>query len=170
MPDILQFDPNRGLGFDPNRGLEFDPGRARGFDPNRDLDFDIHRDLGFGKKGPVFRGFVCPVCGAGVTEDQPRCDQCGAVFDPRAPSAPSKETPSTPTSAPAAEPWRAAQGVATMPPPPPPTHVAPPPPPRAYPPAPKRIDVHNCPYCSARVSTTDEFCWNCGNRVYAGGR
>ena len=81
MPDVL--------GFDPNRGFEFKTDRPRGFDPNRDLQFNSRRnlsfvpgrDLGFGKHGPVFRGYVCPACGVSVTEDQPTCDQCGAVFE-----------------------------------------------------------------------------------------
>jgi len=151
MPDLLGFNPNRDLGFKTDRPRTFDPARELAFKPNRDLGFHTDRDLGFGKRGPVFRGFVCPVCGAAVTEDQPRCDQCGAVFDARAPS---------PPTAPRAPPVR-------TPAPPPPPHVPPPPP--LPPAAPKwgRVDSQNCMYCGASLALTAAFCWNCGARVHA---
>lgn len=169
MPDLLDFKPDRDLAFDPDRELTFQPGRALLFDPNRDVQFNPGRDLGFGKRGPVFRGFVCPVCGAAVTADQPSCTECGAVFEPKAvrkesprAQAPSQE-PTRPPKVPSAPP------LAAMPPPPPPeARPAPPPPPRTYPQPAKRIDVHPCAYCGARVSTYDQFCWNCGNAMYAG--
>jgi len=155
MPDVLDFDPNRHLGFDLDRDLSFDSGRALTFDSSRDLGFHVNRDLGFGKKGVVFRGFVCPVCGASVTETDPSCTNCGATF----------EKPKTPRIQP---PRAAAAPNARSFPPPPTMPPPPPPPPVRYPMPPKRIDAHNCPVCGARLSTTDTFCWNCGNRVYAG--
>ncbi len=154
MPELLEFNPNRGLTFDPDRHLGFDPGRKVGFDPDRGLGFDSERDLGFGQRGPVFRGYVCPICNAAVTPDQPSCTECGAIFEPKAVS---KLKP------PAAPPVPKAPGTPMKPP-----AAAPPPPTRAYPPPPKRIDVNHCVYCGARVSTTDAFCWNCGNRMHAG--
>jgi len=77
MPEVLEFNPNRDLGFDPNRGLQFDANRDLGFDPGRDLGFAIGRDLGFGKRGPVFRGYVCPICGAQVTPANSTSGSCG---------------------------------------------------------------------------------------------
>ena len=73
MPDTLDFDHDRDLQFDSDRELGFDAGRARGFGPERDLGFDADRDLPFGRRGVVFRGYVCPVCGASVTADAPSC-------------------------------------------------------------------------------------------------
>ena len=144
MPDLL--------GFNANRDLEFKTDRPRTFDPARELAFKPNRDLGFGKRGPVFRGFVCPVCGAAVTEDQPRCDQCGAVFDARAPS-----PPTSPHAPPVRTPAR-----------PPLPHVPPPPPLPQAAPRGGRVDSRNCTYCGANVARTAAFCWNCGNRVHAG--
>src|SRR6266571_733032 len=153
MPNVLEFDSNRDLVFKPNRERGFDPGRPLLFDAGRDRDFLPNRDLPFGKRGVVFRGFICPICGVSVTADQPACTDCGAVFD---------RTPTTRT-----------------PPPVPPPIVAhkvpvqegaqprgPHPPVRAYPPPPKRIEMHNCPFCGARLAANDAFCWSCGNRMY----
>lgn len=165
MPEILEFDPDRELGFDPSRSRQFDPNRDLGFDSDRELGFSPGRDLGFGKRGPVFRGFVCPVCGIQVTETQSSCDGCGATFDQRPPH---PEAPQEPSPLP-------------PPPPPPPAHripevggplpPPPPPPPAVRPPSsPKRVDVQNCIYCGARVGSGDGFCWNCGNRVVIGTR
>ena len=160
MPDLLDFNPNRGLQFDPSRGLWFDPNRKLWFDPNDGLWFDPDRDLGFGKRGPVFRGYVCPVCGASVTADQPSCTECGAVFEAK-PEPRIKERSSPPPGLP----------YPTTPPPPPPPQRHAPPPVRQYPPPPKRVDMTNCIFCGARIGVGDEFCWNCGNRIHpSGGR
>lgn len=161
MPELLGFNPDRGLSFDWNRDLVFDSDRDLDFDSERDLSFDAGRNLGFGKRGPVFRGYVCPVCNAGVTADQPTCTECGAVFERKAArthwqASPPQEVPAAPAPAPATPP----STPAARPPPPPPT--------RSYPPPPKRIDVHHCMYCGARVATADAFCWNCGSPMYAG--
>ena len=163
MPDVLDFNPNRDLGFDSDRERGFDSARSRQFDPDRDLKFDPDRDLGFGKRGVVFRGYVCPVCGAAVGETDPSCAECHAVFEPK--EVPRARAPPPPIAPPAAPPAAAPR----YPPPPPPTDVRPPPPPvRTYPQPPKRTDARNCVFCGARVTTTDAFCWNCGNRMYAG--
>jgi hypothetical protein len=157
MPDLLDFNPNRDLGFTTDRPRTFDPARDLSFKPDRDLLFHTDRDLGFGKRGPVFRGFVCPVCGSAVTEDQPRCDQCGAVFDARAPGAPTPPR-GPPVRTPTAPP-------PFVPPPPvipPPTHLPPPPPDAARW---GRVDSRNCMYCGASLAQTAAFCWNCGSRV-----
>ncbi|MBI4416765.1 MAG: zinc ribbon domain-containing protein [Euryarchaeota archaeon] len=148
MPDLLGFNSNRELGFDPNRSLGFDPNRKLTFDPRRSLTFLPNRDLGFGKRGPVFRGFVCPVCAVSVTETQPTCTECGAVFEPKAKIA-----------APPASPVLPAPPVA---PPRPPPSI------RAFPPPPKRAEVQHCAYCGARVASTDAFCWNCGSSARGG--
>jgi len=162
MPDVLEFKPNRELSFHAKRDLWFDPRRDLGFDSDRDLTFKPGRDLGFGKRGPVFRGYVCPVCNAGVTAEQPTCTGCGAVFEPRAVARTKAQAPPMAPAPPSAHaPMPPAPSVfAALPPPPPPV--------RSYPAAAKRIDVHNCVHCGARVSTTDTFCWNCGNPMHAG--
>ncbi len=84
--ELLNFNPDRKLTFDSGRPLEFDPRRRLEFDPGRGLEFSQNRDLGFGRRGVVFRGYVCPICGSLVTETATRCTECGAVFEgpPRA--------------------------------------------------------------------------------------
>src|SRR5688572_5131720 len=67
------------------RPLEFDSGRG--------LLFNQNRDLGFGRRGVVFRGYVCPICGSLVTETATRCTECGAVFE----GPPRASQPSSPT-------------------------------------------------------------------------
>ncbi len=156
MPELLEFNPNRGLSFDWHRDLVFDSDRELGFDSDRDLSFNAGRNLGFGKRGPVFRGYVCPVCNASVTVDQTSCTECGAVFETKAP--PDKKA-TMPTSG-------SRSAVSPSPSPPPAARPPPPPPVRAYPPPPKRIDVNHCVHCGARVSGSDQFCWNCGNPMY----
>ncbi len=176
MPDVLEFNPNRDLAFNPNRDRLFDPERNLLFDPQRSLDFDPGRDLPFGKRGVVFRGFICPICGASVTEDQPTCTDCGAVFDQGPGKMPARSGAAAAPPPPASPAFGRAVGPpAELAPPPPsrsgaPPHHRPPPPVRAYPPAPKRIDMTNCPFCGARLGATDAFCWNCGNRMYQSGR
>lgn len=68
------------MGFDQNRNLQFDPDRDLDFDLNRDLSFDPNRDLGFGRRGILFRGYVCSACGAIVNPLSEECNECGAVF------------------------------------------------------------------------------------------
>src|SRR5438046_8861118 len=108
MADLLNFNPSRKLEFDVGRPLEFDARRPLEFDAGRDLEFQPNRDLGFGRRGVVFRGYVCPICGSLVTEDAKRCTGCGGVFDaaPRAAAPPAATrahyhsppaTPFTPT-------------------------------------------------------------------------
>lgn len=154
MPEVLDFNPNREIGFDPNRGLEFDSNRKLGFDPGRDRGFQPGRDLGFGKRGPVFRGYVCPICSAQVTPDQPSCTECGAVFETKgradeAPAQPRAQAPALPLVSPPEARGRA----------------RPPPPARAYPQPPKRVDSSFCSFCGARLAAADTFCWQCGNNV-----
>lgn len=161
MPDVLDFNPNRDLGFDPNRELQFNANRELGFDPARDLGFDTGRDLGFGKRGPVFRGYVCPICGAQVTADQSKCTECGAIFDesgrppPEKPRIPEETTSARTSSAPA---HRMAES---------PRRIRAPPIAQAYPPPPKRVEGKFCIFCGARLASDDTFCWQCGNRAGA---
>ncbi len=149
MAGYLNFDPNRRLGFDSSRPLEFDTGRPLDFQPARELEFQPNRDLGFGHRGIVFRGYICPICGALVAPDAKSCNECGTVFE----------------------------GPPTPPPPAPP--AAPPTPPRAKkPPAtklpaaapkkpvpPARPGVTFCAYCGVQLHAGDEFCWNCGAKA-----
>ena len=161
MPEVLEFNPNRDLGFDSKRNLEFDPNRELGFDPGRDLGFAIGRDLGFGKRGPVFRGYVCPICGAQVTPDQPSCTECGAVFDQKGSTPPKGEAWSpTQQTYPSPTPSLSPPTAAT-----PPRRAPPPTPTRSFPPPPKRVDSTFCIFCGARLATADTFCWQCGNSV-----
>ncbi len=124
------------LNFNPNRTLEFDSGRTLEFDPGRGLEFNPNRDLGFGQRGVVFRGFVCPICGALVTEDAPRCPECGTVFEGEPRAAP-------PAASPAPETGKAAT-------------------PR--PPAP-HAPANFCAFCGAKLRAGDRVCWKCGNQV-----
>src|SRR6266571_2592647 len=95
MADLLNFNSDRELEFTPGRPLEFDARRPLEFDSRRALEFNANRDLGFGRRGVVFRGFVCPICGALVTEDAKRCNECGTVFDDgsRAAAPPRRRSP-----------------------------------------------------------------------------
>src|SRR3989442_10265624 len=81
MPDVMEFNPTRDLSFNSNRERGFDPGRPLLFDAARDRDFHPDRDLPFGKRGVVFRGFICPICGVSVTPDQPALTDFDAMFD-----------------------------------------------------------------------------------------
>ncbi len=175
MSNLLNFNMNRELGFSPERQLGFDANRPLQFDLNRELTFDPNRDLGFGKRGVLFRGYVCEACGAIVTVDATSCDECGAVFEAPQQKGIMKAPP--PLTAPTAE-ARAAPPPAPTPwvaPPPPAsfTHArqtpwAPPPPPRpvtfAGTPPPTPSSARFCPSCGARSWSGDAFCWNCGSR------
>ena len=138
MGNLLNFNPYRDLDFDLRRPLEFDIRRQLEFNPGRSLEFQANRDLGFGRRGVVFRGYVCPICGSLVTEDSKRCPECGTLFEspPRAsgPPAgthlgPAKPGPATPTPAKAG-----LSAKATM----------------------------YCAHCGVRLKGSDAFCWNCG--------
>ncbi len=142
MAGYLNFDPNRRLEFELGRPLEFDPGRALEFQPSRELEFQPNRDLGFGHRGIVFRGYVCPICGALVAPDAASCNECGTVFEgPPAPPPPTP--PPTPprrgTPKPTGSPMRPVTGS-------PPGAVF-------------------CAYCGVRLHAGDMSCWNCGTVV-----
>ena len=157
MPELLEFDPRRRREFDPNRGLEFEPNRPLEFDPRRPREFQPNRDLGFGRRGVVFRGYVCPVCGALTTATAVQCNECGANFEgtapavgpapPRAGSGPARPAAPKPTSAapPTAEPAPAPAGATA-----------------------KGRGTVFCTVCGARLWENDAFCWNCGGRVSGG--
>jgi hypothetical protein len=155
LGQLLNFNPDRGLGFDASDGVDFDPRRERLFDHDRDLQFNQDRDLGFGKRGPVFRGFICPACGAAVTETQSSCAECGASFL----LSPSERNPAVPSKQPRAakrppkQKSRKSEPLSDQP------AVSPPAAPAASSPA-----AGACSRCGARVLTTDTFCWNCGAR------
>ncbi len=140
MAGYLNFDPNRKLEFEPGRPLEFDSGRPLEFQPSRELEFQPNRDLGFGHRGVVFRGYICPICGALVAPDATSCNECGTVFEgpttpppPAPPAAPERPAASRPPSAPSRKPATST-----------PTTVA------------------YCAYCGVRLHKGDAFCWNCG--------
>ena len=140
MGDLLNFNSDRKLMFDPGRPLEFDSRRRLEFDPGRGLEFNQNRDLGFGRRGVVFRGYVCPICGSLVTETATKCTECGAVFEgpPRAshPPAAAREP-----VAPGRPKEKAPTGTAGKP-----------------------SSVY-CAHCGATLKRADAFCWNCGARA-----
>jgi hypothetical protein len=78
---LLNFNPDRNLHFNSDRNLYFDLNRELTFDLDRSLSFDPDRDLGIGKRGIVFRGYVCSSCGALVNPMATECDECDAVFE-----------------------------------------------------------------------------------------
>jgi predicted nucleic acid-binding Zn ribbon protein len=148
MADLLNFSPSRKLEFDSSRPLEFDSRRPLEFDSRRALDFNMNRDLGFGRRGVVFRGFICPICGALVTEDAKRCNECGAIFEPnpRAAGPPAGRPPTVSPGPPkAASPTLA----------PPKSPAAP-------------GGAVYCAYCGAALKRGNAFCWNCGARTDGG--
>jgi predicted amidophosphoribosyltransferase len=79
---MLNFNLNRTLKFDTGRSVNFDINRTLEFNSDRDLEFDLNRDLGIRNRGVVFRGYVCPVCGASVAKDAINCDECSVRFKP----------------------------------------------------------------------------------------
>ena len=150
MANLLNFDPIRTLGFSTDRNLDFTASRSLVFDPNRALGFQSDRDLGFGKRGVLFRGFVCASCGALASPDAVACDECGAVYE---------DGEDTPRLAPAtkvrAETEKTASSSASAP---------------VRTPAPRiessktKAAAGFCPNCDARAWSGDAFCWNCGVR------
>lgn len=82
MTKLLNFNAQRELGFDVDRNLQFSSDRVLLFDSDRSLDFDPTRDLGFGRRGIIFRGYVCSNCKAMVNPMAVECNECGAVFEP----------------------------------------------------------------------------------------
>jgi ribosomal protein L40E len=78
---LLNFNVNRELKFSVFRSVDFNTRRELSFNLNRDLSFNTNRDLGFGKRGVVFRGYVCPICRAPVAKSAPQCDECGVKFE-----------------------------------------------------------------------------------------
>jgi ribosomal protein L40E len=78
---LLNFNVNRELKFSVYRSVDFNTRRDLSFNLNRDLSFNTNRDLGFGKRGVVFRGYVCPICRAPVAKNAPQCDECGVKFE-----------------------------------------------------------------------------------------
>jgi len=146
MAGYLNFDPNRTLEFEPGRPLGFDPGRSLEFQPSRELEFQPNRDLGFGRRGVVFRGYICPICGALVAPDATSCNECGTVFE-GPPTPPPPTPPAVPPRRPGSKP--------TVPPPKKPVSGSPP-------------GAVFCAYCGVRLHTGDTFCWNCGAVVRKG--
>ncbi len=74
---LLKFNVNRNLNFDPYRDVGFDLDRRLDFDLDRALSFDPGRDLEqIRLRGIVFRGYICPHCGALVAPDKGRCAEC----------------------------------------------------------------------------------------------
>ena len=177
VTNLLNFNSNREIGFSHVRELGFDLNRKLDFDGERELTFDPKRDLGFGKRGVLFRGYVCPNCAAIVSPDATSCGECGAEFqEPKTmgvmkapPMMTSKfERAQTATSASPGEEPPVPKIPAIYPPAPAPRAVprpqtvAPLPPMTA--PQPAESASRFCPNCGARSWQGDAFCWNCGAR------
>ena len=77
---LLNFNLDRELNFHAYRNIDIDAERALEFNLNRAISCDLNRDLGFGKRGIIFRGYVCPVCKASIAADAAQCDECGVTF------------------------------------------------------------------------------------------
>ncbi|HYM39951.1 MAG TPA: zinc ribbon domain-containing protein [Thermoplasmata archaeon] len=148
MAGYLNFDPSRKLEFDSARPLEFDSGRPLDFPPSRELEFQPNRDLGFGQRGVVFRGYICPICGALVSPDATSCNECGTVFE---------GPPTSPPPAPPRAPPRGGAAPASSPPASAPRKAAPAKPSVAY-----------CTFCGVQLHAGDAFCWNCGAQAKGG--
>ncbi len=88
MANLLNFNSSRTLEFSAARPLLFDSNRDLIFNSDRELTFNPNRDLGFGKRGVLFRGYVCANCGAIVSVDATSCDECRAVFEQPEPKGP----------------------------------------------------------------------------------
>ena len=146
MAGYLNFDPSRKLEFDSARPLEFDTGRPLDFQPTRELEFQPNRDLGFGHRGIVFRGYICPICGALVAPDATSCNECGTVF----------EGPPTPPPPPATPPPGKR----------PPAARTPAPSKKPVPPA--KPGASYCAYCGVQLHAGDSYCWNCGAQAKGG--
>lgn len=179
MANLLNFNSSRDLGFSHLRELQFDLNRTLDFDLNRELVFNPNRDLGFGKKGVLFRGYVCQKCGAIVSMDATSCDECGATFErPKVVGVMKTSTAMTSESARGSAPTTTRVSEPSLPrapggypPPPTPREVPPPkaaaiPLPSTTPPtAPTTGSASRfCPNCGARSWQGDAFCWNCGAR------
>jgi hypothetical protein len=144
---LLNFNVNRELKFAVFRQVEFDPRRDLSFNLNRDLNFDLHRDLGFGKRGVVFRGYVCPVCRAPVARDALRCDECGVRFEQPAKKAPKKKAQVSPGASRLASQDRM-DGARTAP-------------------APQRRSTFECPVCGKILYIGAEQCPGCMTQFMA---
>lgn len=149
---LLGFSASRTLNFNSSRALSIPLGRQLQFDSDRDLSFDSSRELPYGKRGVLFRGYACPVCGAGVYAEAKQCDECGVAFAaPQEPNLPAKAQPSKsqdyreqknmPSRQAARQPIKKAQPLATPP--------------------PRKPSTFQCPVCNAQVAAGSTTCPNC---------
>jgi RNA polymerase subunit RPABC4/transcription elongation factor Spt4 len=146
----LQFDRQRELQFDFDRNLTFDFERNLLFNSNRNLEFEFERALPYGVRGPVFRGNLCPNCGALAMIIEATCPDCGAgILVKRKPMSPEKVAP----------PRRQRPPKETRKPRPPkkPERVAPPPE--------RRAKYEICPNCAVRMPVGTGYCPRCGINV-----
>ncbi len=146
----LQFDRQRKLQFDFNRDLTFDFERNLLFNSARNLEFEFQRALPFGVRGPVFRGNLCPNCGALAMIVEETCPECGAgILVRREPMAPKRVTPPR-RQRPETETRR----------PRPPKEVE-----RVERPPETRAKYEICPNCAVRMPVGTSYCPRCGINV-----
>lgn len=78
---LLNFNSDRKLKFTVFRDVAIRPNRNLFFNIDRKMLFNPNRQLNFGKKGVVFRTFVCSSCGHEVSPTDTRCVGCGVRFE-----------------------------------------------------------------------------------------
>ncbi len=144
---LLNFNVNRELKFSVFRQVDFDARRELSFNLNRGLSFKSQRDLGFGKRGVIFRGYVCPACRAPVAKDAPMCDECGVKFEQQSKPASKPKVPKTQKAMPSARKPNIPKAK------PSPTK-----------PAPQRRSTFECPVCSKILYVGVGICPGCSTR------
>jgi len=178
---MLQFDSRRTLTFDFRRALSFSPNREMLFNSKRKLGFDQSRDLGFGKRGPVFRGLVCPKCQTLVMIIEENCPACNTKVQDlsvRTMGMTSQTAQGMTPRVAMQSRQTAAQGAPVYPQsqPPRPAPMAQPPPRAAQPQPPRQAQVQRpasmqppsqvvCPNCALQLQTQTVYCPRCGVNI-----
>ncbi len=178
---MLQFDSSRALTFDFRRALSFSFDRTLLFSAQRELGFDQTRTLGFGRKGPIFRGLVCPKCQNLVMIIEENCPECGTKVQDLS----IKSYGKTSTTAQGMAPRASMQSRQTAPQPAPqyPQPAPPRPAPRAQPPPraaqpqpPRQPQMQQpssmrppaqvvCPNCALQLNSQTVYCPRCGVNI-----
>jgi hypothetical protein len=149
---LLGFSASRTLNFNSSRALSIPIGRQLQFDSDRDLSFDFSRELPYGKRGVLFRGYACPVCGGQVYAEAKQCDECGVAFAaPEEAGVPAKPTQSK------SQDFREQKNMASRLPTNQPIKKAQP---LAAPPV-RKPTTFQCPVCNTQVQNGSSSCPKC---------